>query len=150
MKKDNSICENKKARFNYNLLDNYEAGIVLTGTEIKSIRENGCNINDAYVVIRDGNAEIVNMFISKFSLGTLFNHEERRTRRLLLNKEEIRKLSQKVKLNGCTIVPLKAYYVNGNVKILISLAKGKNVHDKRESEKKRDIERHIKERNTDE
>ena len=89
MKNNDLVCENKKARFNYELLDTYEAGIVLTGTEIKAVRESGCNIDDAYVIIHDGNAEIINMFISKFSNGTIFNHDERRTRRLLLRKKEI-------------------------------------------------------------
>jgi len=144
MKNNDLVCENKKARFNYELLDTYEAGIVLTGTEIKAVRESGCNIDDAYVIIHDGNAEIINMFISKFSNGTIFNHDERRTRRLLLRKKEILKLSQKIKQEGYTIIPLDAHYTNGYLKVLISLAKGKTIHDKRETIKKRDIERKIR------
>ena len=141
---DNMIFDNRKARFNYTLSDTYEAGIVLTGTEIKSIRINSCNLTDSYVSIRNGIPEICNMFIQQLQNAGPFNHEERRNRKLLLNKNEIRKLVSATTQKGYTIVPTKAYYVKGRVKIEIALAKGKNLRDKRETIKKRDIERDIR------
>ena len=137
------ICTNKKATFEYFILDKFEAGIKLKGTEIKSIREGKCNINDAYVIIKDGKVYILNMHIAKYDHGNIFNHDELRTRELLLNKHEINKLVSKIKLDGLTIVALKAYFKDALVKIEIALAKGKKTEDKRQSIKERDTNREI-------
>ena len=137
------ICNNKKATFEYFILDKFEAGIKLSGTEIKSIREGKCNINDAYVIIKNGKVYILNMHIAKYDNGNIFNHDELRTRELLLHKHEINKLVSKVKLEGLTIVALKAYFKDALVKIEIALAKGKNKEDKRRSIKERDTNREI-------
>ena len=137
------ICTNKKATFEYFILDKFEAGIKLQGTEIKSIREGKCNINDAYVIIKDGKVYILNMHIAKYENGNIFNHDELRTRELLLNKHEINKLVSKIKLDGLTIVALKAYFKDALVKIEIALAKGKKTEDKRQSIKERDTNREI-------
>ena len=135
------ICNHKKASYEYFILDTYEAGIKLKGTEIKSIREGKISINDAYVIIKDNKVYILNMFIGKYDHGNIFNHDELRTRELLLNKSEIRKLANKVKLEGLTIVALKAYFKESLVKIEIGLAKGKKNYDKREVIKERDANR---------
>lgn len=137
------ICTNKKATFEYFILDKFEAGIKLKGTEIKSIRAGKCNINDAYVIIKNGKVYILNMNIAKYDNGNIFNHDELRTRELLLHKHEINKLISKVKLEGLTIVALKAYFKDALVKIEIALAKGKNKEDKRQSIKERDTNREI-------
>lgn len=138
------ICENRKARHEYFILDTYEAGIKLTGTEIKSIRANKININDSYVIIKDMKVWAINMNIAKYDNGNIFNHDETRARELLLHKHEILKLFNKVKLEGCTIVPLKMYFKDALCKIEIALCKGKNLHDKREDLKKRDTDMHIR------
>ena len=135
------ICQNKKASFEYFILDKYEAGIKLMGTEIKSIREGKCNINDAYVIIKNNKPYILNMQIAKYDNGNIFNHQELRTRELLLNKHEILKLSQKIKLDGLTLVATKAYFKGSLVKIEVALAKGKKLNDKREAIKERDLKR---------
>ena len=137
------ICTNKKASFEYFLLDKFEAGIKLKGTEIKSIREGKCNINDAYVIIKNGKVYILNMHIAKYDNGNIFNHEELRSRELLLHKHEINKLVSKVKLDGLTLVATKAYFKDALVKIEIALAKGKKTEDKRQSIKERDTNRDI-------
>jgi len=137
------ICTNKKATFEYFILDKFEAGIKLKGTEIKSIRAGKCNINDAYVIIKNGKVYILNMNIAKYDNGNIFNHEELRTRELLLHKHEINKLVSKVKLDGLTIVALRAYFKDALVKIEIGLAKGKKTEDKRQSIKERDTAREI-------
>ena len=137
------ICTNKKATFEYFILDKFEAGIKLKGTEIKSIRAGKCNINDAYVIIKNRKVYILNMNIAKYDNGNIFNHEELRTRELLLHKHEINKLVSKVKLDGLTIVALKAYFKDALVKIEIGLAKGKKTEDKRQSIKERDTAREI-------
>lgn len=137
------ICTNKKSSFEYFILDKFEAGIKLKGTEIKSIRQGKCSMNDSYVIIKDRKPYILNMNISKYEHGTLFNHKEDRTRELLLNKHEINKLVSKVKLDGLTIVATKAYFKDALVKIEIALAKGKKTEDKREAIKERDNKRHI-------
>lgn len=134
---------NRKAYHDYSVLEEYEAGIVLTGTEIKSIRENGANIKDSYAIIKNGEAFLLNMHISKYDQGTHFNHEETRTRKLLLNKREIFKMRDAVTLSGNTLIPLKAYFVKGRLKILIGICKGKKNYDKRETIKERDMKREI-------
>ncbi len=137
------ISSNKKAYFNYFLSDFTEAGIELKGTEIKSLRVNGATIGDSYVVIRNGEAEIINMHIKAYEHGNIFNHDPLRNRKLLLHKREIRFLEQKIKAEGYTVVPTKIYFSHGKAKVEIALAKGKKNYDKRESIKKRDIEREI-------
>ena len=137
------ICQNKKASFEYFLLDKYEAGIKLKGTEIKSIRAGKCNINDAYVIMKNNRPYILNMFIAKYDNGNIFNHDELRTRELLMHKHECVKLSNKIKLEGLTLVATKAYFEGSLVKIEVCLAKGKKLTDKRETIKKRDMERNM-------
>lgn len=134
---------NKKAYHDYFILETYEAGIVLQGTEIKSIRVNGANIKDSYAIIKNGEVFLLNMHISHYEQGNIFNHDETRTRKLLLNKKEINKIKDKIDLEGNTLVPLKLYFKNGKAKILIGIAKGKKNYDKRETIKERDIKREI-------
>ncbi len=137
------IASNKKAHFNYFLTDFMEAGIELKGTEIKSLRVTGATINDSYVVIRNEEAEIINMYIKPYDHGNLFNHDPLRNRKLLLHKHQIRWLAQKIKTEGFTVVPTKIYFSKGKVKVEIALAKGKHNYDKRETIKKRDIQREL-------
>ena len=137
------ISSNKKAHFNYFLSDFMEAGIELKGTEIKSLRVTGATINDSYVVIRNEEAEIINMYIKPYDHGNLFNHDPLRNRKLLLHKHQIRWLAQKIKTEGFTVVPTKIYFSKGKVKVEIALAKGKHNYDKRETIKKRDIQREL-------
>ncbi len=137
------VCQNKKASFEYYILDTYEAGIKLTGTEIKSVREGKCNINDAYVIIRNNKPYILNMHIAKYEMGNIFNHDETRSRELLLHKHEILKLQQKIKLEGLTLVATKAYFQGSLLKIEVALGKGKKLQDKRETIKAREDKRNI-------
>ncbi len=137
---------NRKAKYNYQIFDTIEAGIVLTGTEIKSLRLGKANIRDSYVRVKNNEMYIINMHISSYENGNIFNHDETRERKLLLHKKEIYKFRDKIKLEGYTIVPLKVYLKNGRAKELIGLAKGKKNYDKREDIKKRDIERNIRAR----
>lgn len=132
---------NRKARFNYFIEREIEAGIALTGTEIKSVRKGSANFNDAYVTLKNGEACIINMYIAKYDEGNRFNHDERRTRKLLLHRNEINRLSTELKNTGITIVPLKLYFKGNYAKVIIGLAKGKKLYDKRETIKKRDLER---------
>lgn len=134
---------NRKARYDYIIEDEYEAGIVLTGTEIKSIRLGKVNIKDSYAIIRNEEIFLLNTHISAYDKGNIFNHEEERTRKLLLHKKEIKKLNNKVILEGYTLIPLKIYFVRGKAKVLIGLCKGKKNYDKRETIKERDITREI-------
>lgn len=135
------IALNKRASYDYFLLDKYEAGIVLQGTEIKSIRRNSANIKDAYVVIKDYEAYVINMNISIYEQGNIFNHEPLRTRKLLLHKKEILRLHAKVKEEGYTLIPTKMYFVKGKAKLEFALAKGKKNYDKRESEKSKSMDK---------
>ena len=137
------ISQNKKARFNYFLSDFLEAGIVLSGTEIKSIRLHNVNLDDAYVLIRNNQAYIINMNIPVYEKGTIFNHEPKRDRKLLLHKYEIRKLNAKVERKGFTLIPTKVYLKNGKAKIEIALGQGKKLFDKRETIKQRENQREI-------
>ena len=136
--------KNKKAYFDYEILEEIECGVVLTGTEIKSIRNSNVNLKDSYAIIRNGEVYLLNMHISEYKEGNFFNHNETRTRKLLLHKKEILKLRDKIELNGNTLVPLKLYFKGNKVKILLGLAKGKKTYDKRETIKERDINREIK------
>ena len=135
---------NRKARYDYIIEEEYEAGIVLTGTEIKSIRLGKANIKDSYAIIKNEEIFLLNTHISAYEKGNIFNHNETRTRKLLLHKKEIKKLSNKIELSGYTLIPLKIYFKNGKAKVLIGLAKGKKNYDKRESIKERDIEREMR------
>lgn len=135
--------KNKKAYFDYFIEEEIEAGIVLKGTEIKSIREGKANIKDCYAIIKNNEVFLLNMYIAKYDDASIFNHDERRTRKLLLNKKEILKLRDKVEISGYTLVPIKLYFKNNKVKILIGIAKGKKNYDKRESIKEKDIKREI-------
>ncbi len=137
------IATNKKANFNYFLSDFTECGIELKGTEIKSLRVNGATIGDSYIVFRNGNAEIINMYIKPYDHGNLFNHDPLRNRRLLLHKKEILWFEQKMKTGGFTVVPTKIYFSKGKAKVEIALAKGKKIYDKRETIKKRDLDREL-------
>ena len=135
---------NRKARFDYIVEEEYEAGIALTGTEIKSIREGKVNIKDSYAIIRNEEIFLLNTHISHYDNGNIFNHDEDRTRKLLMHKSEIKKLNNKVTLEGYTLIPLKIYFVRGRAKVLIGLCKGKKNYDKRETIKKRDTEREMR------
>lgn len=135
------IADNRKASYEYTLSDRFEAGIVLVGTEIKSMRKNSCNIKDAYVVIKGGEAFILNMNIAPYQSGSIFNHDPIRTRKLLLNKKEILKLSKRVKEDGYTLIPTKVYLSKGYAKLEFAIAKGKKLFDKRESEKQKSMEK---------
>lgn len=137
---------NRKAKYDYQIFETIEAGIVLTGTEIKSIRDGKANLKDSYATIKNGEAIIINMHISHYDKGNIFNHDETRTRKLLLHKKEILKLRDKIKLEGYTLIPIKLYFKNGKAKILLGVAKGKKDYDKRESIKQKDIERDIRAR----
>lgn len=134
---------NKKAYHDYFILETYEAGIVLQGTEVKSIRINGANIKDSYATIKNSEVFILGMHISHYEQGNIFNHDENRTRKLLLNKKEISKIKDKIEIEGNTLIPLKLYFKNGRAKILLGIAKGKKIFDKRETIKERDIKREI-------
>lgn len=133
--------KNKKAYFDYFIEDEYEAGIELVGTEIKSIRSGNANLKDSYVVIKNNEAFLLNTYIGEYFEGNRFNHEERRTRKLLLHKKEINKLKEGSEQDGYSIIPLKIYLKNNKAKILIGLAKGKKLYDKRESIKEKDLQR---------
>ncbi len=132
---------NRKAKHDYFVESEIECGIVLKGTEIKSIRNGSCNIKDSYAVIKNNEVLLLNMFIARYDEGNIFNHDERRTRKLLLHKREIIKLDEKVKLQGYTLVPLKLYFVKNKAKILLGVCKGKKNFDKRESIKEKDLQR---------
>lgn len=134
---------NRKARFDYEILETYEAGIVLKGTEIKSIRNSKANLKDSYAIIRKNEMFLLNMHISPYENGNIFNHNETRTRKLLLHKKEILKIKNKVELQGLTLVPLKLYFKNNKAKIEIGIARGKKLYDKRETLKKKEIQRNI-------
>lgn len=133
--------KNKKAYFDYFVEREIEAGIVLTGTEIKSIRKGSANIKDTFARIKNGEVFVTNMYIAKYDEGNRFNHEERRSRKLLLHKNEIKKLQEDVKLMGYSLIPLKLYFKGDKVKVLLGVCKGKKLYDKRETIKERDLSR---------
>lgn len=134
---------NRKARHDYFIEEEYECGIVLTGTEIKSIRDGKANIKDSYAIIRKNELFLLNMFISHYKEGNIFNHNETRTRKLLMHKKGILKLNDKITLQGYTLIPLKVYFKSNKAKVLLGLCKGKKNYDKRESIKERDIKRQL-------
>lgn len=132
---------NRKAYFDYFVEKEIECGIVLTGTEIKSIRKGSVSIKDTFARIKNGEVFVTNMYIAKYDEGNRFNHEERRSRKLLMHKNEIKRLSEDIKLEGYTLVPLKLYFKGDKVKILLGVCKGKKLYDKRETIKERDLAR---------
>ena len=138
---EKNITVNRKARHEYSIIQTYEAGIVLQGTEVKSLRQGKVNLVDSYATLKNGEVWLVGTNISVYEQGNINNHEPARTRKLLLNKSEIRKLIGKVKEKGLTLVPLRLYFKNGKVKVEIALAKGKKTYDKREAIAKKDFQR---------
>lgn len=132
---------NKKAYFDYFVLKEIETGIVLKGTEIKSIRKGSANLKDTFARIKNDEVYVINMYVAKYEEGNRFNHDERRSRKLLLHKKEIKKLAEEIKLNGYSLVPLKMYFKKDKVKVLLGLCKGKKLYDKRETIKERDLSR---------
>lgn len=135
--------QNRKAKFDYDIIETIETGIVLTGTEIKSLRTGKANLKDSYAIVRNGEVFLVNMHISEYVHGNIFNHNETRSRKLLLHKKEILKLNDKVRLEGFTLVPLKVYIKGNYAKVLLGVGKGKKLYDKREAMKERDMKREL-------
>ena len=137
------VAENRKARFDYHIEDTFEAGMVLRGTEVKSLRRGRCNLKDSYARIINGEVWVLNMHIGPYPFAYYNNHEPRRQRKLLLHKYEIKKLYGKVNESGFSLVPLKVYFKAGKAKIQIALARGKKKHDKRETIRRRDEQRDL-------
>lgn len=135
------VIKNKRAYFDYFVEDEIECGIVLTGTEIKSIRKGSASLVDTFARIKNNEVYVLNMYISKYDEGNRFNHDERRERKLLLHKSEISKLCNRVKLQGYSLIPLEMYIKNNTVKVSLGVCKGKKLHDKRETIKERDLRR---------
>lgn len=138
-----SVARNKRARFDYHLLETFEAGIVLTGTEVKSLRNGKANIGDAYGIVREGEIFLLNAHIQPYEQGGYVNHDPTRSRKLLLNRREIRRLIGSVEREGLTLIPLELYFKHGIAKVALALGKGKKLHDKRESQKERDAQREM-------
>ena len=136
-----NITVNRKARHEYSILQTFEAGIVLQGTEVKSLRQGKANLVDSYASLKNGEVWLIGAHISEYTQGNINNHVPVRDRKLLLKKSEIRRLIGKVKEKGLTLIPLRLYFKNGKVKVELALAKGKKVYDKRESIAKRDLQR---------
>lgn len=132
---------NRKAKFDYFIEEELEAGIVLTGTEIKSIRNGSADLKDTYIRIKNNEAFVINMYIAKYEEGNIFNHDERRERKLLLHKKEIAKLKEKCNRDGFTLIPVRLYLKKHLVKISVGVCKGKKTYDKREAIKERDLKR---------
>lgn len=137
------VANNKKARHDYFIEKTYEAGLVLKGTEVKSIRQGRVNLKESYVIVKNGEIFVFGMHVSPYKEGNIFNEDPLRTRKLLLNRKEIRKISQDIKLEGSTVVPLRLYFKRGRAKLEIALAKGKKLYDKRESQREKDIKRSL-------
>ena len=140
-KAQKTIAENRKARHDYHILDTWEAGVALLGTEVKSIREGRVNLRDSYARINNGEVWMMNVHISPYSHRGSAAHEELRQRKLLLHRDEIRKMVGQVAEKGLTLVPLELYFKNGRVKVRLGLAKGKQAHDKRETLRRREVDR---------
>jgi SsrA-binding protein len=138
-----SVARNKRARFDYHLLETFEAGLVLKGTEVKSLRAGKASIADAYGIVRDGEVFLLNAHIQPYERGGYVNHEPTRSRKLLLHRREVRRLIGAVERQGLTLIPLELYFRKGIAKVALALAKGKKLHDKRDTEKQRDAEREM-------
>ena len=134
------VSVNRQASHNYHLLERFEAGLVLTGTEVKSIREGRVNLRDSYAAIKDEEAWLLNAHVSPYSHGNIYNHDPLRSRKLLLRREEIRRLIGKTRERGLTLVPTRLYLKKGRIKVELALAKGKREYDKRETERRREAE----------
>lgn len=134
---------NRKAYHDYFIDEVYETGIVLTGTEIKSIRNGNCNIKDCYGIVKNGEIFLLNMYVGQYKEGNIFNHSETRSRKLLLHKKEIKKIEDGIKLKGLTLIPVKLYFKNNILKVSLGVCRGKKDYDKRESIKQRDIKREV-------
>ena len=134
---------NRKAHYDYFIKETYEAGIELQGTEIKSLRKGNANINDSYARIKNGEVYLTNMYIAKYEEGNIFNHDERRERKLLLHKREILKIDLEITTKRYTLIPLKIYFTRGKAKVELGVCQGKKLYDKRESIKERDIKRQM-------
>ena len=133
--------QNRKAKFEYFIEETIEAGIALKGTEIKSLRKSSCDLSDSFAIIKKGEIYLLNAFIAKYDEGNIFNHATRRTRKLLLHKNEITKLFNKVSRSGYSLIPLDIHFKNGKAKVTIGLCRGKKLYDKRETIKERDLKR---------
>jgi len=137
---EKDLARNRAAFHNYFIEERYEAGLVLMGTEVKSLREGACNLKDAYARLRDGEAWLLNCHISPYSHGSVFNHEPLRPRKLLLKRRELFRLEKEQATGGRTLIPLRVYLKDGKIKVELGMAKGKKLHDKRESKKRADLE----------
>ncbi len=133
--------QNRKARYEYFIEETIEAGIALKGTEIKSLRKSSCDLSDSFAIIKKGEVYLLNAFIAKYDEGNIFNHDTRRTRKLLLHKSEINKLLNKVSRSGYSLIPLDIHFKNGKAKVALGVCKGKKLYDKRETIKERDLKR---------
>jgi SsrA-binding protein len=140
---DGLIARNKRASHDYHLLERWEAGLVLTGTEVKALRNGKANLTDAYGIVKEGEVWILNLHIAPYEHGNVFNHEPTRTRKLLMHKREIRRLIGSVEREGLTLIPLDLYFKQGKAKVTLALGKGKKLHDKREDIRRRDDEREM-------
>ena len=138
-----SLARNKRALHDYHVVETWEAGLMLTGTEIKSLRTGQANMSDSYGVVRDGEVFLLNLHIPPYEQGNQFNHEPTRTRKLLLHKKEIKRMIGAVERQGLTLIPLELYFKRGKAKVALALGKGKKLHDKRADEKKRDDQREM-------
>jgi SsrA-binding protein len=138
-----SIAKNRQARHDYSIIETWEAGIVLTGTEVKALREGKANISDAYGIVTNGEIFLLNLHISPYERGGYVNHEPNRTRKLLLHRKEIRRLIGAVEREGLTLIPLELYFKKGKAKVALALGKGKKLHDKRETARQRDADREM-------
>lgn len=143
MSKNTPTIKNRKARHEYEVEDTFEAGLVLKGTEVKSLREGNASLGESFAYLQDGEVWLHNMYIKPYKHASYDNHDERRERKLLLNKKEIQKMDKAVSKKGYTLVPLKLYFKKGYAKVLIGIAKGKQKHDKREDIKERDMKREL-------
>jgi len=140
---DRTICSNRKARFNYEILDEIECGIVLTGSEVKSLRDNKVSLDEAYARVRDGELWLIGCDIAVYPQASLLNHEPRRVRKLLLHRAEMRKFAEQAGFKGLTLIPLSMYFTRGIVKVKVAIGRGKKLHDKREAVKKNEAKREI-------
>ncbi len=145
-KNNKNITTNRKARHEYHILQTYEAGISLVGSEVKALRQGNANLTDAYATIQNGEVWLVNAYIGIYKQANINNHEPTRKRRLLLHKSEIRKIRKAVEEKGNTLIPLRLYFKNGKVKVELAVAKGKKTYDKREDIAKRDAQRNLERR----
>ena len=137
------IAENRKARFDYFIEDTYECGIVLQGTEVKSVKNGNISFPDAFAEIKNGEVWVKNFHISEYSFSSIFNHDPDRAKKLLLHREEIKRITRRVEEKGCTLIPLDFYLKNGRVKVTLGVCKGKKQYDKRAAIKDRDVQRDI-------